>query len=68
MLDLIRIYQLSLVFYSGNHVVRAAVSDYAQAASSKYPVYKHPELWSGYAEPITYEFTVPRDWCTEFVS
>jgi hypothetical protein len=61
-------YKKSLVFNSGNVTVLAAVSDYAQAATSKYPVFPHDDPWLGYAVPITQGFTVPNIWCSEFTS
>jgi hypothetical protein len=59
-------YKHSLVFYSGNEIVCAAVSDYAQAATFKYPVYPYPDLW--YPNFLGGGFKVPHLWCSEFTS
>jgi len=63
-------YKRSLVFDSTHSVVLAAVGDYAQAASFKYPVFPHPDPWSwtGGDLPPGTSITVPHLWCTEFAS
>jgi hypothetical protein len=50
----------SRVFNSASAIVLRAVEDYAQAASTKYPVYPATSTWSG--------MTLPRKWCSEFAS
>jgi hypothetical protein len=52
--------QHALTFYSDSAIVKRAVEDYAQAASTKYPVFPSSQTWNG--------ITLPRNWCTEFAS
>lgn len=58
--DAIWEYKLSQVHGSTNPIVTRAVEDYAQAASTKYPVFPHDDLWMGHE--------VPNSWCTEFAA